>query len=158
MALLARRAQFIQMCDFRIRSADERREEIRARAAALGINEAYISVLVETFYARVRAHPLIGPVFSDAITDWAPHLATMKDFWASVALNAGRYSGKPVPAHARHQQIQRWHFTLWLAIFDQTLRDTAPTPGAIHYFMERANRIAQSLQLAMFGYPGIPAG
>ena len=38
----------------------------------------------------------------------------------------------------------------------ETLRDTASTPEAVDYFMERAERIAQSLQLAMFGYPGVP--
>lgn len=144
------------MSDFRVRSAEERRLDILAQAKALGIDEAYISTLVETFYARVRAHPLLGPVFNTAISDWAPHLARMKDFWASVALNAGSYSGKPVPAHTKHRHIQQWHFNLWLALFRQTLIDTAPTPGAVDYFMERAERIAQSLQLAMFGYPGIP--
>ena len=144
------------MTEFRVRSAEARREDILAHAAALGIDEAYISTLVETFYQRIRAHPLLGPVFEQAIADWAPHLARMKDFWASVALNAGVYSGKPVPAHTKHTHIQQWHFNLWLALFRQTLLDTAPTPAAVDYFMERAERIAQSLQLAMFGYPGIP--
>lgn len=142
------------MTQTRVRSAEERREEIRANAAAMGIDEAFISTLVETFYARIREHPLLGPIFENAIgDDWDRHLATMKNFWASVALNAGLYSGKPVPAHAKHTQIQPWHFNIWLALFEQTLKDTAPTPGAVLYFMERAERIAQSLQLAMFGLP-----
>lgn len=142
------------MTQTRVRSAEERREEIRANAAAMGIDEAFISTLVETFYARIREHPLLGPIFENAIgDDWDRHLATMKSFWASVALNAGLYSGKPVPAHAKHTQIQPWHFNIWLALFEQTLKDTAPTPGAVLYFMERAERIAQSLQLAMFGLP-----
>ena len=142
------------MTQTRVRSAEERREEIRANAAAMGIDEAYISTLVETFYTRIRAHPLLGPIFENAIgNDWDRHLGTMKNFWASVALNAGAYSGKPVPAHAKHDEIQPWHFNIWLALFEQTLKDTAPTPGAVAYFMERAERIAQSLQLAMFGLP-----
>jgi len=33
------------MSEFRIRSAEERREDIRAHAASLGIDQAYISVL-----------------------------------------------------------------------------------------------------------------
>jgi len=148
-------AKYYNMTEYRVRSAEERREDILARAAELGIDDAYISRLVDTFYTRVRAHPLLGPVFNEAITDWEPHLTTMKDFWASVALNAGRYSGKPVPAHARHRTIAPWHFDIWLGLFEQTLRDTAPTPGAAPYFMERANRIAQSLQFAMFGFPGL---
>lgn len=144
------------MTDYRVRSAEERRQDIIAEANALGIDEAYISTLVDTFYARVRAHPVLGPVFETAITDWEPHLATMKRFWASVALASGTYSGKPVPAHAKHRHIQQWHFNLWLALFEQTLRDTAPAPGAVRYFMERASRIAQSLQYAMFGLHGLP--
>ncbi len=134
----------------------ERRDAIRAHAAALGINDAYISDLVDNFYARVRADETLGPVFDSAIGhNWPEHLARMKDFWASVTLNAGRYSGKPVPAHKKHSTIRPEHFPVWLDLFEQTLADTAPSPGAVIYFMERANRIAQSLQLALFGMPGL---
>ncbi|MET3779455.1 truncated hemoglobin YjbI [Brevundimonas sp. 1080] len=45
-----------------------------------GIDEAMIDALVEGFYARVRDDALIGPIFADRITDWAPHLAQMKLF------------------------------------------------------------------------------
>lgn len=144
------------MTGFRVRSAEERREELRASAAALGIDEVYISTLVDTFYTRVRAHPVLGPVFDGAISDWGPHLETMKDFWSSVALGTGRYSGRPVPKHAQHRHIQQFHFNLWLALFEQTLRDTAPTPETIPFFMERAARIAQSLQYALFGLNNLP--
>lgn len=144
------------MTGYRIRSAQERREELRDQAAALGIDETYISTLVDTFYTRVRAHPLLGPVFDVAISDWGPHLETMKDFWSSVALGTGRYSGRPVPAHAKHRHIQQYHFNLWLALFEQTLRDTAATPEAAAFFLERANRIAQSLQFALFGLNDLP--
>ncbi len=142
------------MTGLAVRSAQERRAQTRANAAAMGIDEAYISSLVETFYGRIRAHPLIGPIFEEVIgANWAQHLETMKDFWASVAFNAGRYSGKPVPAHKKLSRVQPWHFDIWLALFRQTLEDTAPTPAAVLFFMERAERIAQSLQLAMFGLP-----
>lgn len=142
------------MTETRRRSAEERRAEIRTQAATLGINETYISHLVETFYARIRAHEELGPIFETAIgDDWDHHLGAMKAFWVSVALNAGQYSGKPVPAHKKHTSIQPWHFKIWLALFEETLKDTAPTPGAVSYFMERAERIAKSLQLALFGIP-----
>ena len=143
--------------EMRVVSAAQRRREIQARAAEMGIDDAYIDRLVETFYERIRAHPLIGPIFEQAIGEnWGPHLARMKDFWASVALNAGRYSGKPVPAHQKLDGVEPWHFNIWLALFRQTLEDTAPTPAAVPYFMERAERIAESLQLAMFGGPELP--
>ncbi len=141
----------------RIRTADERRREIEAVAVKMRIDEAYISRLVDAFYDKVRVHPVLGPVFDEKISDWEPHLAKMKDFWASVALNAGRYSGKPVPKHVALTSVQEWHFDIWLALFRETLDETAPTPQAADYFMERAERIAQSLKLAMFGLPALKA-
>ena len=134
----------------------EARRQIQADAKAIGIDHAYISTLVDTFYSRIRSHTTLGPIFNDAITDWEPHLATMKRFWASVALNSGEYSGKPVPAHRKHiAAISRLDFADWLALFQQTLRETAPTDDAVEYFVLRAERIANSLQLAMFGVPGL---
>ncbi|HPI50095.1 MAG TPA: group III truncated hemoglobin [Hyphomonadaceae bacterium] len=138
-------------------TAHARRAEIQRRANTIGIDEAYISLLVEEFYRRIRADETLGPIFEEAIGDrWEYHLPRMKSFWASVALNAGTYSGQPVPAHKKLNQVQQSHFQTWLALFRQTLQDTAPTPEAVDYFMERANRIAESLQLAMFGFPGLP--
>lgn len=144
------------MSEIRVTAA---REEIRANAAAMGVDEAYISTLVDTFYARVREDATLGPVFDGAIQEnWAPHLAQMKLFWSSVALNSGQYSGKPVPAHRKHAEtIQASHFDLWLTLFRQTLEDTASTPEAVEYFMIRAERIAKSLKLALFGMPGLGA-
>ena len=77
----------------------------------------------------------------------------MGDINYSVAFNAGRYSGRPVPAHQKLAHVEPRHFNIWLALFRQTLEDTAPSPAAVLFFMERAERIAQSLQLAMFGLP-----
>lgn len=137
-----------------IRSAEERRQQIREEAAAKGIDEAYISLLVDSFYTRVRAHPELGPIFAAVIgDDWEPHLHKMKDFWASVVLSAGRYSGRPVPAHQKLKAVEPRHFATWLDLFRATLEDTAPSPEAVEHFMERASRIAESLQFAMFSLP-----
>jgi hemoglobin len=140
-----------------VTTAHERRAEIQRHANAIGIDEAYISLLVDEFYSRIRAHAVLGPIFDQAIGDrWDHHLPRMKSFWASVALNAGTYSGQPVPAHRKLTQVEQSHFAIWLTLFRQTLEDTASTPEAVAYFMVRANRIAESLQLAMFGFPGLP--
>ncbi|PHR79534.1 group III truncated hemoglobin [Henriciella sp.] len=136
---------------YQIRSAEERRRDIQDNAARLGIDDDFISMLVETFYARVRAHPRLGPIFNGEINDWPDHLAKLKDFWASVAMNAGRYSGKPVPAHMKLEGIRREDFALWLGLFQQTLEEISPGPETVEFFMQRAARIAQSLQLAMSG-------
>jgi hemoglobin len=131
--------------------AEDKRAEIRANAARIGIDEAYISGLVERFYARVRADAVLGPIFEREIGDrWDPHLTRMKAFWTSVALNAGTYSGRPVPVHQRLDGVSLRHFAHWLALFRETLTETAPNDAAVEYFMLRAERIAASLQMAMF--------
>ena len=134
----------------------ERRREVLEKAAEMGVDEAFISVLVDTFYSRIRADRLIGPIFEETIRDnLEHHLGKMKVFWASVALNAGRYSGEPIPAHKKLLGVQPWHFDVWLALFEETLRDTAPTTDAVAYFMDHAGQIAKGLQIAMFGASGL---
>ena len=139
----------------RHRSAEERRLEIQANAARLGIDDAFISTLVEAFYQRIRSDERIAFLFEDAIQDWGPHLETMKRFWRSVALNTGEYSGKPVPKHQALVLTQPEHFQVWLDLFEQTLKAIAPNEEVVAYFLERAQRIAHSLELAMFGLPGL---
>jgi hemoglobin len=118
-----------------------------------GIDEAMIDALVDTFYARVRDDRLIGPIFADRIADWAPHLAQMKLFWSSVALSTGVYQGRPMPKHLP-LPIDARHFDRWLEIFVETARDLCP-PVAARHFIERARRIAQSLELGIATANGV---
>ena len=131
------------------------RQHVQDEAFRLGIDDEYISILVDSFYGRIRNHQVLGPIFAETIgSNWQPHLGKMKDFWSSVAMSTGRYNGQPVPAHQKLTQVQQHHFGIWLDLFRQTLVETAPTPQAVEYFMERAERIARSLQMAMFDRPG----
>lgn len=139
------------MPDNPVRDAVRARREIQAQAARLGIDDAYVSTLVERFYARVRADPDLGPIFEREVDDWPGHLARLKDFWASVAFNAGRYSGRPVQVHQALAGVGPEHFATWLALFEATLHDTAPSPAAAEHFLTRAHRIAATLRTAMFG-------
>ncbi|MCY4384698.1 MAG: group III truncated hemoglobin [Nitrospinae bacterium] len=133
----------------------ERRAGIQAKAAAMGVDEAYVSELVNAFYSRIREDRLLGPIFDEAIGDrWGLHLEKMKDFWATVALGAGRYSGEPIPAHKKLVEVRPRHFDEWLELFEETLQDTAPTPEAAAYFMGHARQIGRGLQIAMFGASG----
>ena len=143
----------------RQRSAEERLAERRAEAKAMGIDEAYISTLVDTFYDRVRADDHIGPIFASAIKgDWDPHLATMKDFWSSMALATNRYDGRPLPKHMALSGLTPEHFETWLGLFYKTLQDTAPTQEAEDWFIDRAARIAKSFQLSLFYRPDLGPG
>lgn len=131
----------------------EVRRKIREDAAAIGIDEAFISRLVDAFYARVRQHPRLGPVFETAVTDWPEHLDKLKAFWASVALNAGTYSGRPMQVHLRTPGIEPAHFGEWLYLFEQTLRDLCEDERAVEYFMVRAHRIGENLKLGLYYRP-----
>jgi hemoglobin len=115
------------------------------------IGEADIALLVDRFYAKVRRDPLIGPLFEGAVDDWDAHLATLRSFWSSVMLTSGRYKGNPMAAHLRHP-IRPEFFDRWLALFGETADEVMGGDRAI-LFRNKANRIAESLKLALFFRP-----
>lgn len=116
--------------------------------AELGITEAMIHQVVHTFYARIRADDMLGPIFGAHVANWDPHLAKMVDFWSSVLLMTRRYDGRPVPAHLKIEGLGAAHFAHWLELFRATVREICP-PAAADLFIDRAERIAQSLQLSI---------
>lgn len=119
-----------------------------------GVDEAMIKTLVDEFYARIRADDVLGPIFTREISDWEPHLAKMYNFWSSVVLMTKRYDGRPVPAHVKIEGLDHPHFEHWLALFEKTARDVCP-PEAAALFIDRANRIAQSLRLSLDFHRGV---
>jgi len=135
----------------------ERRERISAEIAArTGITEAMIERLVHAFYDKVRADEVLAPVFEARIQDWAPHLARMCAFWSSVALMTGRYHGTPMAKHLP-LPVDADHFDRWLELFEATAREIC-APEAEAHFVERARRIAASLELGIAGGQGIMLG
>lgn len=134
-----------------------RREQATAEIAErTGIDEAMIERLVRCFYARVRDDALLGPIFAARIVDWEPHLGRMCAFWSSVALMTGCYHGQPMQAHLP-LPIDARHFDRWLSLFEQTAREVCPPPAADH-FLDRARRIAESLELGIAGCHGVMLG
>jgi hemoglobin len=126
----------------------ERRAQIMADITAkTGIDDQLIERVVRGFYARIQADPLLAPIFTNRITDWEPHLRRMVEFWSSVTIMSGRYHGNPMAKH-RDMPVTAVHFTRWLALFRETVQDLCP-PEAQTYFIERAERIAQSLSMGI---------
>ena len=112
-----------------------------------GLDEALLSELVHRFYGKVRGDAVLGPIFAARIDAWEPHLERMVAFWSSVALMTGRYHGAPVPKHA-NLPVDWSHFERWLTLFRETARETCTPTGADHV-IERAERIARSLHMAV---------
>jgi hemoglobin len=140
-----------------VASGPERRAEITAQIVAeTGITEGMIEKLVRAFYAKVRADDVLGPIFAAKIRDWEPHLQQMCAFWSSVALMTGRYHGTPMVKHMR-LPVDAGHFDRWLSLFEETAREVCP-PQAVAHFMERARRIASSLEMGVAGTHGVILG
>ena len=134
-----------------------RQEHAAAVIRETGLDEPTIRSVVENFYARARQDELLGPVFNETVEDWDHHIAVITDFWSSVVLMTGRYSGHPMRKHLP-LPIGKAHFQRWLALFGQTARELCRPEGAA-YLMERAERIGQSLLYGVSVHRGeYPAG
>lgn len=134
------------------RASHDESPDRRARITAeikrqTGIDEPMIEQLVRTFYGRVQSDPLIGPVFAERITNWDDHIARLCAFWSSVVLLTGRYHGQPMPKHAR-LPVGGTHFDRWLDLFEATASELCP-PAAAAHFIDRARRIADSLEMGV---------
>ena len=124
-------------------------EALRARkqaeAEAIGVDAEYISALVERFYGKIRQDQLLGPIFAARIADWDHHLGRMKQFWRSVLHASGEFAGNPMLKHMVIPGIGLEHFSHWLELFYQTLRDAEAHPEATALVGGRARMIADSL-------------
>ncbi|WP_287496812.1 group III truncated hemoglobin [Pandoraea sp. CB10b_02] len=116
------------------------------------IDEDAVRVLVHTFYGRIRDDDMLGPVFREALEGrWDLHLDKMVAFWSSIVLGAKRYRGNVTQAHQPFGHLSGEHFSRWLSLFFDTL-DKLFEPQAAFAFAEPAIRIAESLQLNLFGW------
>lgn len=115
--------------------------------ASTGIDEPMIAHLVRSFYSRVRADALLGPIFEARITDWEAHFKLLTNFWHGVTLLSGRYHGQPMRAHIS-LPIEGRHFDRWLELFEATATELCPPPAA-RMFIDRARRIAESLEMGI---------
>ncbi len=125
--------------------AERARSKKLADATAIGINDALISQLVERFYGAIRQDELLGPIFSAHVIDWTPHLGRMKDFWASVTLESGRFRGNPMVKHIAVGGLEQAHFDRWLMLWRETVGNVVPEAAAAELFRTSADRIARSL-------------
>lgn len=114
------------------------------------IDEAAIKIVVHAFYARVRQDPLLAPIFATKIEDkaWPNHLDHIIDFWSSIFLKTGRFSGNPMRKHLTIDGLTPAHFTRWLDLFQETA-EAVLLPEQSQTMHAMAQRIAQSLQMGL---------
>lgn len=110
--------------------------------------EEEVSTLVYSFYARVRADTVLGPIFDAHIDDWDHHLKKMVSFWSSLLRGTATYQGAPMPKHIALPNLSAELFQRWLALFHDTTQ-TLPNRPFAERAEEFAHRIARSL---WYGY------
>ena len=106
------------------------------------ITATEIDRVVTVFYARIRTHPDLGPVFGAhiAVDEWPAHEEKIARFWRNAILREGCYSGNPMRVHMETPDVQPTHFPLWLGLFDEVLAHELPEVTATA-FSALAHRI-----------------
>lgn len=134
--------------------SDNSRPPVGTRLQRIGwetpeaLDEAMVKTVVDSFYDKARADPVIGPVFNRVIPEahWPAHLATIADFWSSMLLGTGRYGGRPMPKHMAIPELSDAHFMRWLRLFRETAEELCP-PDIAALFTERSERIGNSFRM-----------
>lgn len=116
-----------------------------------------ISRVVAAFYAAIRRHPGLGPVFAAHVTDWPEHEEKIARFWRNAILHERSYDGNPMQKHIEAGDVRPGMFTPWLALFDQTLAETLH-PDQAQAWSALAHRIGRSLRIGLSQAQGIGTG
>jgi len=90
--------------------------ETRSLYERLGGYEGILK-LIKPFYADVRQHELLGPIFNAQVKDWSAHLEKIADFWALQAGGRSRYQGGFARAHMG-LGLRPEHFQNWIALWE----------------------------------------
>ena len=79
---------------------------------------AQILFLSRHFYADVRQHRMLGPIFNAQIDDWPSHMEKIADFWSNVTGGPVVYSGA-MPAKHFPLGLDSSHFEIWLDLWQR---------------------------------------
>ena len=116
--------------------------------ARFEVTDAQISAVVADFYAAIRQHPGLGPVFAAHVTDWSAHEAKIIRFWKNaIGLDKG-YDGNPLAVHKAAGDVRPGMFIPWLGLFDTILRRNLPPETALAW-SALAHRIGDSLAIGL---------
>lgn len=123
----------------------------------IAVTPEEIDRVVADFYAAIRAHPSLGPVFAVHVTDWPAHEAKIAGFWRNAILYERSYDGNPLQVHRDAGNVRPGMFATWLALFDTVLaRNLAPEAAA--GWSALAHRIGRSLRYGVMEPVAMPGG
>lgn len=107
--------------------------------------------LLKYFYADVRQHAEIAPIFAAHIEDWPAHLEKIADFWSGVTGGPTLYSGG-MPFKHTPLGLEEKHFQAWLGLWSRHCRARL-APAEAEELIAIAETIGQRLRqiVAMHG-------
>lgn len=115
-------------------------------------NRDDVSLLVHTFYDKIRQHELLGPIFNGHISEeqWPAHLSKLTDFWESNLFGVRTFRGSPSKAHVNvdkhlNHTISQNHFTQWLQLWFETIDELFEGELA-----ERAKEMARRMSTGQY--------
>jgi hemoglobin len=100
--------------------------------------------LLRYFYADVRQHNEIGPIFARHIDDWPSHIEKIADFWSGATGGPALYNG-PMPWKHVRLGLGEVHFQAWLGLWHRHCRTHLPAREA-EELIERAESIGLRLR------------
>lgn len=113
---------------------------------------ADVSLLVRSFYTKIRQDALLGGIFNEAIDDWEPHLEKLTDFWEGnlFFFTKTKYSGDPKIAHNAldwmlGNTLTMNHFGHWINLWLETIDEHFSGETA-----DRAKMIARKMASFLF--------
>ena len=125
---------------------------------------AEIDLLMGRFYAEIRKHPQLGPVFNDTVGDapgaWERHEAKIASFWRqALGIERRGYTGNPMMTHAANPAVMPKHFPVWIGLFERCAGECL-RPEAAARIVKLAKRIGDGLAMGLSharGRQGPPA-
>ncbi|MBC8097699.1 MAG: group III truncated hemoglobin [Akkermansiaceae bacterium] len=114
----------------------------------LGGHEGILKLL-KSFYADVRQHAVLGPIFNVKIQNWTEHLEKIAEFWALQTGGESRYRGGFGAAHLS-LDLKPEHFQHWLKLWEfNNARQLAPVEAAelnalAHQFARRLSAFTRN--------------
>lgn len=112
------------------------------------VTPAEIDLVVAEFYAAIRSHPGLGPVFAAHVTDWPAHEAKIAGFWRNAILMERSYDGNPMMAHKTAGNVRPGMFSVWLGLFDSVLARSL-SPESAQAWSALAHRIGRGLMMGL---------